>query len=182
MAARSMPPKQLRIDPLQHPDHAVRRHGFDLDDPYVEQVWVGLLGPSGILLLRRLPHLWREATPAHVEVAEFAASLGLNHGLASWNGRIWRTFKRLAAHRLATPLKAGCLGVFVQVPPVPDRHLTRLPGWATRAHDRLLGDHLARLSIEPQVAQGPAARITARLDQMQQHVGHEPAPAPGATL
>jgi hypothetical protein len=182
MAARSTPPKQLRIDPLQHPDHAARRAGFDLDDPYVEQVWVGLLGPSGILLLRRLPLLWREATPAHVEVADFAASLGLNHGLASWNGRIWRTFKRLAAHRLATPLNAGSVGVFVKVPPVTDRQLTRLPGWATRTHDRLLGDHLTRLSIEPQVSREPAARITARLDHMQQRPGHEPAPAPGAAL
>jgi TrwC relaxase len=48
------PPQVLAIHAVPHPNPKVRRVGFALDDPYVEQVWAGVIGPSGLLVLRRL--------------------------------------------------------------------------------------------------------------------------------
>jgi CGNR zinc finger len=59
---------------------------FALDDPYVEQVWAGVIGPSAVLALRRLPVLWREREPALVDLRELGQSLGLGPSLhrAGW--------------------------------------------------------------------------------------------------
>jgi hypothetical protein len=56
------PPEVLAIHAVTHPNPKVRRIGFSLDDPYVEQVWAGVIGPSAPLALRRLPILWRART------------------------------------------------------------------------------------------------------------------------
>jgi hypothetical protein len=173
------PPKEVLLEAVQHPDPAVRRVGFDLDHPYVENVWVGVIGPTSTLLLRRLPQLWREASPARIEVAELAASLGVGTRVEGWNNQLWRTFRRLAMFRLATPVEDGRVGVLVQLPPVTNRQLARLPEWTARTHERLLGQHLERLALGSGVTPptSPAAEtaqaITARLDRMQ----HSPAPS-----
>jgi hypothetical protein len=49
------PPEVLAIHAVPHPNPKVRRVGFALDDPYVEQVWAGVIGPSALLALRRRP-------------------------------------------------------------------------------------------------------------------------------
>jgi hypothetical protein len=51
------PPEVLAIHAVPHPNPKVRRVGFTLDDPYVEQVWAAVIGPSALLVLRRLPML-----------------------------------------------------------------------------------------------------------------------------
>jgi hypothetical protein len=51
------PPKVLAIHAVPHPNPKVRRVGFALDDPYVEQVWAGVIGPSALLVLRRPAHV-----------------------------------------------------------------------------------------------------------------------------
>jgi hypothetical protein len=62
------PPEVLAIHAVPHPNRKVRRVGFTLDDSYVEQVWAGVIGPSALLVLRRLPVLWREREPAVVDL------------------------------------------------------------------------------------------------------------------
>src|ERR687897_683844 len=54
----------LELAAVTHPDPRVRRVGFDLSHPYVEQVWGAAVGPSGVALLRRLPVLLRDPAPA----------------------------------------------------------------------------------------------------------------------
>lgn len=54
----------LRFTPVDHPDDRVQRVGFDLTDPYVEQCWSAVVGPSSTLLLRRMPDLWAVNSPA----------------------------------------------------------------------------------------------------------------------
>ncbi|HET6662952.1 MAG TPA: hypothetical protein VFG94_01780, partial [Acidimicrobiales bacterium] len=71
------PPEVLAIHAVPDPNPKVRRVGFALDDPYVEQVWAGVIGPSSLLALRRLPVLWRDRKPAVVDVRELGQSLGL---------------------------------------------------------------------------------------------------------
>jgi hypothetical protein len=178
------PPERLLIDAAEHPDPAVRAAGFRLDDPYVESVWVGVIGPTSALLLRRLPRLWNRTTSAQVDVAELAASLGVSTRVDGWNSYIWRTFRRLAQFRLARPVEGGRVEVFAQIAPISDRQLARLPEWTARAHDRLLGSHLDRLADESgvtagSVSPGSAGRVTARLDRLQRLPKAAPAPGLG---
>jgi hypothetical protein len=81
------PPEALVIRAVPHPNPKVRRVGFTLDDPYVEQVWAGVIGPSALLVLRRLPVLWREREPALVDLRELGQSLGLGPSLARSGAR-----------------------------------------------------------------------------------------------
>ena len=71
---------QLELQALPHPDPKVRRFGFDLTDPYVEQCWGAVVGPSGIATLRRLPVLWTHQESAHMPPDELARTLGLGPG------------------------------------------------------------------------------------------------------
>ena len=72
----------ITLNPVSHPDRRVRQVGFGLTDPYVEQCWSAVVGPSTTLLLRRLPELWREHQPAQIEASELGRSLGLSASMA----------------------------------------------------------------------------------------------------
>jgi hypothetical protein len=162
----SRPPRR---EPGERPDGA--GVGFSLDDPYVQQVWAGVIGSSGLLVLRRLPVLWR-ARPALVDLRELGQSLGLDRSLAR-SGRTWRTIERLVAFGMAHWLPGDELAVRAQVAPPSGRQLARLPGRTRQVHDRLLGTHLDRLALahtdrtlDPDRSLD-TARVTARLDHLQ---------------
>jgi hypothetical protein len=166
------PPEVLVIRAVPHPNPKVRRVGFTLDDPYVEQVWAGVIGPSALLVLRRLPVLWREREPALVDLRELGLSLGLGPSLAR-SGRTWRTIERLVGFGMAHWLPGDELGVRTEVAPLSGRRLARLPEWTRQVHDRLLGMHFDRLALaHTDRTLGPdrfldTARVTARLDHLQ---------------
>lgn len=171
------PPPRLFIEAANHRDPEVARFGFELDDPYVEDVWIATIGPTATLLLRRIPPLWRSSMPAEVDVADLSASLGLGGGVGGRNSTIWRTFDRLAGFGLATPVRDERVGVLARVPPLSERQLGRVGEWTRRTHDRLLERHLDDLggsrTADPAVARPDrvgspgAARLTARLDDLQ---------------
>lgn len=161
----------LSFTPVDHPDPRVQRVGFDLTDPYVEQCWSAVVGPSSVLLLRRLPALWVARVPAEIEAGELSQSLGLGPG-AGDNGRFASTLQRLVRFRLAIPATDGAgLDVYRQVAPLAPRQLARVPAWTRDAHERLLDGHLEQLSRA--VTDKPAhASLTARLDRLQHGSGH----------
>jgi hypothetical protein len=166
------PPEVLAIHAVPHPNPKVRRVGFALDDTYVEQVWAGVIGPSALLALRRLPVLWREREPALFDLRELGQSLGLGPSLAR-SGRTWRTIERLVGFGMAYWLPGRELGVRTEVAPLSGRQLARLPEWTRQVHDRLLGTHLDRLTLaHTDMSLQPGrpfdtARVTARLDHLQ---------------
>jgi hypothetical protein len=121
------PPKVLAIQAVPHLNPKVRRVGFALDDPYVEQVWAGVIGPSALLVLRRLPVLWREREPAVVDLRELGHSLGLGPSLAR-SGRTWTTIERLVGFGMAHWLPGDELGVRTEeAPPSGRQQLARVP-------------------------------------------------------
>jgi hypothetical protein len=145
-------------------------------------VWAGVIGPSAVLALRRLPVLWREREPALVDLRELGQSLGLGPSLAR-SGRTWRTIERLVGFGMAHWLPGDELGVRTEVAPLSSRQLAQVPEWTRQVHDRLLGMHLDRLTLahtdptlDPDRFLDPA-RITARLDHLQHR---RPAPRPPA--
>lgn len=167
----------LRFTPVDHPDARVRRVGFDLDDPYVEQCWSAVVGPSSTLLLRRLPVLWAAQRPAEMPASHLASSLGLGTG-TGLHSRLTHTLNRLVQFRLAAPSADGPgFDVPLQVPPLASHQLNRVPGWTRDVHERLVGAHLTSLTHTPQ-HRANVASITARLDRIQNNAGR---PSNGAS-
>ena len=160
----------LRFTPVDHPDTRVQRVGFDLNDPYVEQCWSAVVGPSSTLLLRRMPDLWATNTLGEIEATDLSRSLGLGLGVGD-RSRLMSTMNRLVQYRLARPVPDGAgLEVFRQVSPLTPRQLERVPQWTRDTHERLLDSHLEQFDDIAQ-HQANVASITARLDRIQSGTG-----------
>jgi hypothetical protein len=162
-------PTSLEVHPAPHPKLEVHRAGFSLDHAYLEQCWTPVLGPSSVLLLRRMTALWREAAPATVDVAELGAQLGLGHG-GSKHSPIARTIERVVRFRFASWSAPGVLDVYTEVSPLPPRQLERVPRWCVDRHEELLSRHLAELGRHAGVVR-PAApaspfRVTDAAERM----------------
>jgi hypothetical protein len=162
-------PEVLDLHAVPHPDSPVRQAGFPLDHPYLEHCWTPVLGPSSVLLLRRCPWLWREATPTCVSTEELAGQLGLGRGTGG-SSPVWHTVQRVVRFRFAVMPAPGELHVYTEVPPVPARQLDRLPTWCQAEHERLLGTHLDALARPAGQAAAPAGAVTPSHARMAQHL------------
>ena len=85
----------LELHARPHPDAQVRRLGFDVAHPYVEQCWGAVVGPSSVAILRRMPVLWTQQEPALLPSDALAQTLGLGPGTGQ-HGRFSRALDRLA--------------------------------------------------------------------------------------
>lgn len=156
----------LSFTPVDHPDDRVQRVGFDLTDPYVEQCWSAVVGPSSTLLLRRMPTMWLAQVPAEIGASELSQSLGLGIGVGQ-RSRLANTLNRLVQFGLAKPAPSGAgLDLYRHVAPLSTRQVARVPQWTRDAHERLFGAHLEQIDDLAQ-HQANVASITARLDQIQ---------------
>lgn len=111
------------------PDPVLDERGHDPRSRYVEQFWLGVIGPTGIWLLRRIVARFDDE-PHGYEVActELAGELGLSvtKGTAS---PFAKALHRCVMFQAARPLGTGTPGWQVRrrLPTVPQRHLRRLP-------------------------------------------------------
>lgn len=132
----------LTFTPVNHPNHQVRKVGFDLSDTYVEQCWSAVVGPSAVVLLRRMPELWRHEVPAMIPADELSRSIGLGAGTGP-NSRLASTTDRLVKFGLAR--RGGDpdrFEVYLEVAPLQARQLDRMPEWTQATHERLFSAHL----------------------------------------
>lgn len=152
----------------------MRRDGFPLDHPYLEQCWGPILGPSSVAFLRLMPRLWNIAEPARVTVGELASGLGLGArpGLA-------RTLERLGQFGFAQQLTDVDFGVHTEIPVLPRRYLERLPGWVVQAHHQMTAER--RRAVDAMASPAPGvAELRSRLDGHQQPGPRDrPATEPG---
>jgi hypothetical protein len=113
--------------------------GFDARSMYVETYWLPILGPSCVLVARRLVS-WLEAEPDGFEITmtALAGSLGLGAG-AGRRAPIVRTLARLADFELAHVDDSYALRTMF--PPLAARQIARLPDHLAAAHamDRAAG-------------------------------------------
>ncbi|MDA8034406.1 MAG: hypothetical protein M0T71_09590 [Actinomycetota bacterium] len=118
------------------PDPVVDRFGHDPRSPYCERFWLPVLGPSTIFLLRHLVARL-EAAPdgCRISVADTARALGLGDRLGR-NGPFARTVARAVDFDMAR-LSPTTLAVRRRLPPLPRRHLARLPEAARAEHEEL---------------------------------------------
>jgi hypothetical protein len=160
------PDRRLSFTPVDHPDGRVQRVGFDLTDPYVEQCWSAVVGPSSTLLLRRLPTLWVTNVPAEIGASDLSRSLGLGVGVGE-RSRLANTLDRLVRYGLARPAPDGTgLDVYRQVAPLSPRQLAGVPAWTNDTHERLFGTHLEQVEDLAQ-HRSKVASMGARLDRLQ---------------
>lgn len=134
-------PSTVRIVPWVDP--LVDRMGYDARSPYVETFWLGVLGPSTVLLLRRVA-VWLQAAPDgfDMDLALTAAMLGLG-GRSTRNGPFHRALDRTILFGMAQRA-GGVLAVRRYLPPLARRHLLRLPGAVQTEHERWVNEHRKR--------------------------------------
>jgi hypothetical protein len=124
-------PASIHVAPWRDP--VVDRRGHDPRSAYVEQFWLGVLGPTATWLLRRLVAGFDHAPDGYeLDVAGTARSLGLSitKGTASpFN----KAVQRCAMFGLVQRLSESWL-VRRRVPLVSQRHLGRLPDELQSAH------------------------------------------------
>ncbi len=93
-------PEVIDLHAVPHPVAPVRRAGFALDDPYLEQCWTPVIGPSSVALLRHCAWRWQDAAPARVKTEDLAGELGLGRGTGR-SSPIWHTIERVVRFRFA---------------------------------------------------------------------------------
>ena len=123
-------------------DPVVDAHGMHPCSRYVELYWLGVLGPSTTWLLRRVTYgLEVHDAGFTLDLVETAYSLGLGGRLGP-NSSFRRALRRLVTFELARPYGPSGLAVRTRVPPLPLRHLQRLPVSLQRSHQRFLDEQL----------------------------------------
>jgi len=148
------------VDPVADP------HGMHPCSRYVELYWLGIIGPSTTWLLRRLTYgLEVHGDGFDLHLPETARSLGLGDKMGK-NSPFRRALARLVTFELARPRGPGELAVRQHIPPLPLRHLSRLPDSLQRSHRRWLAEQ--RLS-GPEQMRRRASRLAAGLAE----AGHD---------
>ena len=122
------------VDPVADP------HGVHPCSRYVELYWLAVIGPSTAWLLRRLSYgLEVHPDGFDLDLTETARSLGLGDRMGK-NSPFRRALQRLATFELARPHGPGGLAVRTRIPPLPLRHLSRLPDALQSSHRRWLAE------------------------------------------
>ena len=99
--------------------------GYPITHPYVEDLYVPIIGPSTYLLLRLLDRIADEHPDTFtLALDEIAHRLGLgNKGRSS---RTTRTIDRLCSFRLAVRISEDTIVIPRRLPPLSNRQLDRL--------------------------------------------------------
>lgn len=136
-ADRQYPVDNLRFTALADP--VLDRLGHDPRSPYVERFWLPILGPSCILLLRRLAaDLERSPDGFTLDTPQLAAEMGLGMK-GGRNGPLWRAVER--ACRFGSAQRNGDLvAVRRRLPPLTARQIDRLPPHLQQAHQSWVED------------------------------------------
>jgi hypothetical protein len=165
----SAPPPRTRPSPWQEDatlrivpwtDPVADPHGVHPCSRYVELYWLGVIGPSTTWLLRRLSYgLEVRRDGFDIDLGETARCLGLGERMGK-NSPFRRALQRLCTFELARPHGPGGLAVRTRIPPLPLRHLSRLPEPLQASHRRWLAEQ--RLP-EPEQMRRRAGRLAAGL-------------------
>ena len=133
------PPDQIYIRSWDDP--ANDRHGHDPRSVYVEQFWLGVLGPSTIWFLRHCRHeLDCSPTGFVLDLGDTAGALGLGHN-GGRNSPLTRSIARACRFGTARPAGAGQLEVRRRLPLLSGAQLRRLPPVVQRRHQLFVAPH-----------------------------------------
>ena len=143
--------------------------GHDPRSEYVERFWLPTLGPTTLLLLRRLATTFdRSPDAVTLDTADLAQSLGLGarDGASS---PLLRSIDRLIQFDLAVLMKPGHYAVRRNAPPVNRRHMHRLPLSLQREHEDWVDAQLGESPLEH--ARRRARRVAFALFEQREQLG-----------
>lgn len=127
------PTDTLSITPW--PDEVIDRVGFDARSAYVEQFWLGVLGPSTTWLIRRLAATFEDHPDGfELRLAETARALGLGDR-GGRHSPFLRSVNRLVLFELAQPTGPDELAIRRRLPPLNRRQVSRLDEARQAEHD-----------------------------------------------
>ncbi len=119
-------------------DPALATDGQDPRGEYLERYWSGVVGPSVVLLVRRLARGLAEHPHGFViSLSDTARAIGLSGG-TSRNSQISRTVERACMFRLLRRTALDTIEVRTHVPLLTHRQLQRLPLAVRTSHQAWL--------------------------------------------
>lgn len=119
-------------------DPALAAIGQDPRGEYLERFWLGVVGPSVVLLVRRFARGLAEHPHGFVvSLSDTARAIGLSGG-TSRNSQISRTVERACMFRLLRRTAADTIEVRTHVPLLTHRQLQRLPLAVRTSHQAWL--------------------------------------------
>ncbi|HEY5251606.1 MAG TPA: hypothetical protein VIJ09_08100 [Acidimicrobiales bacterium] len=125
-------PQSLQI--VAWTDPVIDTLGHDPRSWYVEQFWVGIIGPTATWLLRRIVGRFdTEPDGFELDLDETARGLGLG-GRDGRHSPFQRALSRCVSFKLARPQGPGALAVHRRIPPLTLRQLDRLPPSIQKLH------------------------------------------------
>jgi hypothetical protein len=124
------------LDVRPWPDPVLDTLGHDPRSAYVEEFWLGILGPTTTWLLRRLVAVLEEHPEgATLGLTELSRVLGLGRR-AGRNGPLDRCIERAVYFEVARIDEDGALAVRRRLPPLTRRQVVRLPSSLQLSHQR----------------------------------------------
>ena len=118
-------------------DHRKDALGHDLRSAYVEQFWLGTLGPSTTWFLRHCAAVLEDADDVAVNLRETASALGIGFEGGVRSAMV-KTVARACRFRAARPVGSTTLAVRLRLPQLSHRQLQRLPASLQLRHDEFL--------------------------------------------
>ena len=126
------------------PDRIHDTLGHDPRSWYVETFWLPTLGPTCILLMRRLADGFdRNPDGFVIAIAALSMSLGVGEQIST-GGPLRRAIRRLEQFSMATNDGDGALLVRRNLPPIHRKHIKRLPPVVQSAHHEWAEAQLSR--------------------------------------
>lgn len=116
------------------PDPIIEPRGHKPGSPYIEAVWLGILGPATVLCWSRLSRIAAVRPDTVVDTSDLAVSLGLSGALGR-NAPMTRTLNRMVMFGTAQA-HGDTIAVRRALPDVPQRMVRRLSYSAWLAHQR----------------------------------------------
>ncbi|MEY4365088.1 MAG: hypothetical protein RLZZ305_432 [Actinomycetota bacterium] len=145
-------PADGKITLARWADPLVERSGHPVRGEYVEQFWLGVLGPTATWLLRRCAaEVDRTDAPVVLDLGVLAASLGLAHHAGRHNPfsrGLGRCIMFGLMREFGPPAAPRALEVRTHAPVLPARHLARLPVALQTAHADWLAGATAVVSVQ----------------------------------
>lgn len=138
-------PPQLTV--VSWPDTVVEACGHRPGSPYIEAVWLGVLGPSATWAWQRLARIAAGRPGVTIDSADLAISVGLGENLGP-NAAISRTLGRLVVFG-AAQRGAEVIAVRLALPDLTPRCAARLSASARLAHEQLGRNHPPRRLATP---------------------------------
>lgn len=137
-------------------DPIVDRLGHDPRSNYVEQFWLGVLGPSTIWFLRHCRNeLDRSPSGFVLDLAETAGALGLGHK-GGRSSPLARSIVRAGRFGAARAIDTSQLQVRRRLPPLNRGQLSRLPPLVQHRHQAFLD---AEVQLDHSTLQQRARRL-----------------------